>query len=119
VLKRDRENIFDVVYTPVPKTGETFDDTIMLEAREAFYEAVDALKKEKRIKATLELAIVGDIESFTISDEKDCEDWFVVSEVRKAREGDEVLASFEVLGKHFDVVRASGHKCPRCWRYTA
>jgi len=117
-LKGGMQSVFDVTYEPVPDAGEAFDDAVMLEAREAFFEAVDALKKDKRIKATLELAIVGDTSLFTIQEPKNLEDWFVVSEVRDG-EADDALAHFEVAGKRFAVTHASGHKCPRCWRYTA
>ncbi len=118
VLRGDAEDIFDMSYAPIPSIEAPFDDALLLEAREKFYEIVDGLKKEKRIKATLELEIVGDCTRFGLDEAKDLEDWFVVSACKDASET-EKLASFEAGDLRFDVHRASGHKCPRCWRYAA
>ena len=118
VFKEDMESVFDLFYTPVPDVAESFDDALLLEAREKFSEAIDALKKEKIIKATLELEIAGERSFFPIEDDKDLEDWFVVSAVKDNSEG-EALAAFEVEGKRFSVHKATAYKCPRCWRYSA
>ncbi len=118
VFKGEMESVFDLEYTEVPEVTESFDDTLMLAAREAMYEEVDRLKKEKIIKNTLELEIAGDVDAFTITDPKDLEDWFVVSGVARACAGEE-LGSFKVEGKHFTLHRATHAKCPRCWRYTS
>ncbi len=118
VFKGKMESIFDLVYEAVPEAGESFDDTLLTEAREKFSEAIDSLKKEKVIKATLELEIAGERSLFPIANDKDLEDWFVVSAVKAQSDGEQV-ASFEVDGKPFTVHKATAHKCPRCWRYTA
>jgi isoleucyl-tRNA synthetase len=118
VFKGDLESVFDLEYTPVPDVAESFDDALMLAAREALSEEVDRLKKEKIIKSTLELEIAGDVAAFTISDTKDLEDWFVVSGVLNASVGEE-LGSFKVEENTYTLHRATAHKCPRCWRYTA
>ncbi len=118
VLKRDRKNVFDLLYEPLPEIDGGFDDAVLIGAREAFFEEVDRLKKEKIIKSTLELVIAGDIKSFAIGDIKDLEDWFVVSGVTEASDGEEVGA-FTVEDRRFILHRATAHKCPRCWRYTA
>jgi isoleucyl-tRNA synthetase len=118
IFKGEMESVFDLVYEPLPKVAESFDDTLLLEAREKFSEAIDSLKKEKVIKATLELEIAGDRTLFPLFSQKDLEDWFVVSAVKEKSEG-ERLASFEVAGKTFTVHKATAAKCPRCWRYTA
>jgi len=118
VFKGEMTTVFDLEYTEVPEVAETFDDAMMLSAREAMSEEIDRLKKEKIIKSTLELEIAGDIEAFTISDSKDLEDWFVVSGVAQAAIGEE-LGRFSVEDKHFTLHRAAHAKCPRCWRYTA
>jgi len=112
------ENIFDLVYDAVPEVAESFDDAILIEAREKFSEAIDSLKKEKIIKATLELEIAGERELLPISEDKDLEDWFVVSAVKAESRGEQ-LASFEVSGKTFTVHKATASKCPRCWRFTS
>jgi len=118
ILKEGMESIFDLTYERVPDLKGGFDDAPMLAAREAFYEEVDRLKKEKTIKSTLELEIAGEVGYFTITHAKDLEDWFVVSAVKEDSEG-ERLAHFEVEGRVFGIHRATAHKCPRCWRYTA
>jgi len=118
LFKDGMENVFDLVYVPVPAIESSFDDSILLEARVKFSEAVDKLKKEKLMKSTLEVEIVGDMSLFTINDSKDLEDWFVVSAM-KASSDTEQVASFELEGKTFTVHKASDGKCPRCWRFTS
>ena len=46
------------------------------------------------------------------------EDWFVVSAVKAASEG-EKLASFEVGGKTYAIHKATACKCPRCWKFVS
>ncbi len=118
IFKGEMENVFDLLYTPVPDVAASFDDTLLIEAREKFSEAIDSLKKEKVIKATLELEIAGETDILPIADAKDLEDWFVVSAMKKSSKG-ETLASFEVDGKTFTVHKALASKCPRCWRFTS
>jgi len=118
LFKSDMENIFDLTYVLVPNVEAPFDDALLLEAREKFSEAIDSLKKDKTIKATLELEIVGDLSILAIEDSKDLEDWFVVSAMKTSSSSEE-LASFKVDGKTFTVHKASKAKCPRCWRFTS
>jgi len=118
LFKSDMENIFDLTYVAVPNVEAPFDDTLLLEAREKFSEAIDSLKKDKTIKATLELEIVGDLSILAIENSKDLEDWFVVSAMKTSSSSEE-LASFKVDGKTFTVHKASQAKCPRCWRFTS
>ena len=118
IFKGEIESIFDLVYKAVPEVSEGFDDGSLTALREAFYEEVDRLKKEKLIKSTLELEIAGEVEDFAISDGKDLEDWFVVSAVKPLSNGEE-LTRFGAGGKIFTVHKATAHKCPRCWRFTA
>ncbi|CAA6806425.1 MAG: Isoleucyl-tRNA synthetase (EC [uncultured Sulfurovum sp.] len=118
IFKGDMESVFDLVYEPVPEVAASFDDTLLREGRVKFSEAIDKLKKEKLIKATLELEIAGDVSIFPITEAKDLEDWFMVSALQDSCEGEQV-ASFEVDGKTFTVHKATGVKCPRCWRYTS
>jgi isoleucyl-tRNA synthetase len=118
LFKEGMENVFDLVYTEVPDVAASFDDAILIEAREKFSEAIDSLKKEKIIKATLELEIAGDLSLLPITESKDLEDWFVVSAMKTSSDSEQ-LASFEVEGKTFTVHKASAAKCPRCWRFTS
>jgi len=118
LFKDEMENVFDLVYVEVPEVASSFDDTVLLDARVKFSEAVDKLKKEKLMKSTLEVEIAGDMSIFAINDSKDLEDWFVVSAMKASSEGEQV-ASFEVEGKIFTVHKATASKCPRCWRFTS
>ncbi len=117
-FKGEMQSVFDLVYSAVPEVEASFDDTLLIEARQNFSEAIDSLKKEKVIKATLELEIVGDCSLFPIEESKELEDWFVVSAIKSSSEGEQV-ASFEVEGETFTVHKATAYKCPRCWRFTA
>ena len=118
ILKGDMETIFDLVYEEVPEVAPSFEDALLLEARVRFSEGVDRLKKEKLMKSTLEVEIVGDVSKFAITDSKDLEDWFVVSAVKSSSTTKQV-GSFELDGATFTVHKASQAKCPRCWRYTS
>lgn len=116
IFKGNMQNVFDLVYEALPDVGTSFDESEMIAVREAFYEEVDRLKKEKIIKSTLELELVG--KDFALSDERDLEDWFVVSSVKSSSQR-EKIAGFDVAQKHFDIHRATGHKCPRCWKFAS
>ncbi len=116
ILKGEMESIFDLVYEPLPLVDRTFDIVALMEIREGFYEAIDKLKKEKVIKATLEVELVGDIGGF--SSTKDMEDWFVVSAVQPHSDG-EKIAIFEVVDKTYTIHKATAKKCPRCWKFVS
>ncbi len=118
IFKKDIEDIFDLEYKELPEVVSQINDELLLKARENFFEAIDQLRKDKVVKATLELAIVGDNSIFGLSNQKDLEDWFGVSEIADSSEN-EPIAEFSVDNKSYKIVRASGYKCPRCWRYTA
>ncbi|WP_456453264.1 class I tRNA ligase family protein, partial [Hydrogenimonas sp.] len=117
-IKGEAKDVFDLVYEPLPEVRSDMDEAYMLAAREAFFEIVDRLKKEGVIKQTLELGLVTTSEKLQTLSAKDAEDWFVVSEI-VAQSDAEALGEFEVEGDRFVIVRASGHKCPRCWRFAA
>ncbi|MCH9813566.1 MAG: isoleucine--tRNA ligase [Epsilonproteobacteria bacterium] len=115
VIKDDAEDVFDLLYTPLESTAIEFDETHMMEAREKFFEIVDGLKKEKKIKATLELSIQTDSAVVAALDNTDAEDWFTVSEVSDLTE-QEAIATFDVTGSVFKIALANKAKCPRCWK---
>jgi len=112
------KNVFDLVYEELPVVESSFNDKLLIEARGKFSESIDKLKKEKLVKSTLELEIIGDASLFDINNRQDLEDWFVVSAIKEASE-QEKLGSFEVDGKTFTVHRAEKSKCPRCWKFTS
>jgi len=118
ILKGDMKDVFDLVYEELPVVNNSFNDTILIEGREKFAEAIDRLKKEKLIKSTLEVEIAGDITVFPIRNSKDLEDWFIVSALKTNCSGEEV-ASFKLEDKLFTIHKASKAKCPRCWRYAS
>ena len=118
IFKRDLEDVFDLEYKPLPEVESSLNSELLIKARESFFEGIDKLKKDKVIKTTLELAIVGDSAKFGIDSAKDLEDWFGVSEFVNSSDA-EALASFSVDGVEYKITKASGAKCPRCWRFTS
>jgi isoleucyl-tRNA synthetase len=124
LFKEGMKNVFDLKYKPLqtvvdapPKILTPKIVDVLTDARNYFSEAIDSLKKEKIIKATLEVELAGDMTLFELQS-KDLEEWFMVSAFKSSSE-DEVLASFEVEGKIFTAHKASAAKCPRCWRFTS
>ena len=123
IFKSDMKNVFDLVYEELPyheieASPIEAGVTNLLVIREAFYEAIDKLKKDKTIKSTLELELVGELPAQRIINAKDLEDLFVVSAIKTSSEAEQV-ATFEVEGKTFTVHKATASKCPRCWRFTS
>ncbi len=118
VLKRDREDFTDLIYTPIPPVKSDLNEKYLIEAREKFFEIVDTLKKEKKIKSTLELVI----STYSLEVAKlgcvDREDWFTVSKIIDKDE-ENPLGVFEVEGDKFEIYYSNKHKCPRCWKYKA
>ncbi len=115
VLKDGSDDLFDLLYQPLSQTDSTINDPYIKEARERFFEIVDELKKEKKIKSTLELCIKSDSKEFLTLCETDREDWFTVSAFGKDVEG-EKLSEFQVEDDQFVVLLSKKAKCPRCWK---
>ncbi|WP_294966603.1 isoleucine--tRNA ligase [Sulfurimonas sp.] len=118
IIKGDAESIFDMTYEEIQTGESTFNAEYMTKAREGFATVVDALKKEKIIKNTLELVISTDSKVALDIDSTDAEDWFAVSAVSDSVDGEE-LGSFKVEDDTFTIKKATAHKCPRCWKYQA
>jgi isoleucyl-tRNA synthetase len=116
IVKGDAKDIFDFIYTPLPSVEVNFDEAMMLEARQKFSEIVDLLKKEKKIKATLELVIYSSSEFISNMDRTEAEDWFLVSKVLRHSE-ENTLGTFSVGDDIFEVYNADKVKCPRCWKF--
>ncbi len=116
VVKEDAADIFDFVYTPLAKTENPVDETV-LEIRRRFFEIVDRLKKEKIIKDTLELAIETNYNALL---KEEMDDFFVVSMITDSIDG-ETLDEFHISDEQFviKIKRSPLYKCPRCWRYLA
>jgi isoleucyl-tRNA synthetase len=118
VLKGECTDIFDFVATAIPEVTSDLDAEYLKSVRDAFSTEVDALKKEGKIKATLELSLITEAAKISALNETDAEDWFVVSGVKK-ESSQEAVASFSVADEHFSIVMAAGAKCPRCWKYNS
>jgi isoleucyl-tRNA synthetase len=120
VIKDDEvKDIFDYQkfkLSSIENLNNDFDEELMINARNGFFEAIDSLKKDKSIKSTLELVIYCDSEFVQKLDDVEAEDWFIVSKVVSQKEANP-LASFTVDGNNFEVYRSSKEKCPRCWKY--
>jgi isoleucyl-tRNA synthetase len=116
VVKDEMTTIFDFTYKNIDSYAVVFDGAFMLKARDAFFEIVDGLKKEKKIKSTLELVITTESKTALSLEAIELEDWFVVSGVNMQDIKDK-LGSFEVEGDTFVIGTASQAKCPRCWKF--
>lgn len=115
VIKEGAEDVFDLTYQPLPEVSTDFDASYFKEAREKFFEAIDALKKEKKIKSTLELTIQTTSTKIDTLEAVDAEDWFTVSSIVKKAEG-EAIASFTVADDSYKIYLGTEAKCPRCWK---
>jgi isoleucyl-tRNA synthetase len=117
-IKGEAKNIFDFDFYELPSVDFDLDLNDLSEVKELFSEEIDRLKKEKLIKATLELDLVARGFDWKLSSLRDVEDWFVVSGIKEESEGEQ-LGSFEFKGISFVIKRATKHKCPRCWKFVS
>lgn len=118
IIKKDITDVFDVSYEALEKVEVEFDSKYMIEAREKFFEKIDVMKKEKIIKSTLELDLVTTSKILLEMDSTDVEDWFTCSAIVQSSKSEE-MGSFTLGEDEFKIVKASSHKCPRCWKYKA
>jgi len=119
ILKDGCDDIFDYKKVVLPEVKSDVDEVLLFSAKEKFSEIKDALSKEKVIKSTLELMIYTNCEEILALDEVESSDWFLVSSVTKDKQNSDILGSFQIDGKEFEVYKATAHKCPRCWKFTA
>ena len=119
IIKGGAKDIFDFTRYDLPEVKSFINDELFVEAKEKFSEIKDALSKEKIIKSTLELEIVTTNKEFLALDEVESSDWFLVSKVSNTTSNEKELGSFKIEDSEFKVFKASGHKCPRCWKYTS
>ncbi|MEA3373925.1 MAG: isoleucine--tRNA ligase [Campylobacterota bacterium] len=118
VITGGASDIFDLHYQSIDVVASIFNEPYLTKAREGFSEIVDALKKEKTIKSTLELVISTKSAVLRALDQVEAEDWFVVSGISSDDVAEE-LGRFEVDGDIFIIGPASKAKCPRCWKFHA
>jgi isoleucyl-tRNA synthetase len=115
-IKGDAKDIYDYEKYTLPTVESTFNAEFLVEAKMKFNESIEALKKDKKIKSTLELIIATDSNEVLNLDPTIAEDWFIVSKVSNEFK-DGAIETFEVDGQTFEVHMASDAKCPRCWKF--
>lgn len=111
---KEGDDVFDIVYKPLPKFKETsidFEELLVL--RSLFLEQIDALKKDSKLKSTLEVDLVLPKDEVVFSD---LNAWLMVSAVQKQSDTEE-LARFNFKDKVYTIHKAKSHKCPRCWQF--
>lgn len=118
IIKDGKSDVFDLVYEPI-KFDSVIDDTLLRESKEKFNEIIDNLKKDKLIKATLELEIQTSSDSILALDKDEVADWYMVSNFGVFRVDSDILAEFVVDDHRFVVARSAKFKCPRCWKFSA
>ena len=119
IIKGDTKDIYDFEKFDLPEVKSDINDELFIEAKEKFSEIKDALSKEKLIKSTLELEIFTNSKEFLSLDEVEASDWFLVSKLSNSSSNSELVGSFKLEENEFKVFKASGHKCPRCWKFTS
>lgn len=118
IIKGKAKDVFDIVWEDnFEFEFKPLNDELLLAAREKFLEQIDALKKDKVIKSTLELCLQTTANELLSHDLADIEDWFMVSEIKSLESASESIASFSVAGQDFKILKSSLHKCPRCWKF--
>ena len=118
IIKEDKEDVFDLIHKPIEFDDFLEFDEILIKSREKFFELIDALKKDKIIKSTLELVLQTSSNEILSNDILGVADWFMVSDV-DTLQSEESLAEFKINDEIFRLVKSSKHKCPRCWKFNA
>ena len=118
IIKEGKQDAFDLIYKPIEFDDFLEFDEILIKSREKFFELIDALKKDKIIKSTLELVLQTSSNEILSNDILGVADWFMVSDV-DTLQNEEALAEFKINDEIFRLVKSSKHKCPRCWKFNA
>lgn len=118
IIKEGKQDAFDLTYKQVEFDDFIEFDEILIKSREKFFELIDALKKDKIIKSTLELVLQTSSNEILSNDILGVADWFMVSDVDTLQSGP-ALAEFKINDEIFRLVKSSKHKCPRCWKFNA
>lgn len=118
IIKQNFNDAFDLEYSPInlefiDKTSE-----LLFESRDKFFELIDSLKKDKKIKSTLELDLQTTSDEILALDNIDVSDLYMVSHVCQIDDS-ESLCEFNINNELFRVVFSKKHKCPRCWKFSA
>nr|WP_314469373.1 isoleucine--tRNA ligase [uncultured Campylobacter sp.] len=117
IIKNGAADAFDLEYASLDFEFNV-DDELLVASREKFFELIDVLKKDKKIKSTLELVLQTSSNLILSEDINEISDWYMVSDVQSLDSSDS-LAEFDVGNDKFKLVLSTRHKCPRCWKFTA
>lgn len=117
IIKNGAADAFDLEYAPL-EFEFNVDDELLVASREKFFELIDVLKKDKKIKSTLELVLQTSSNLILSEDINEISDWYMVSDVQSL-DGSDSLAEFDVGNDKFKLALSTRHKCPRCWKFTA
>lgn len=117
IIKQDALDAFDLVYTPL-NFEFSVDDALLISSRTKFFELIDALKKDKKIKSTLELNLQTNADEILALNAIDISDFYMTSRVTSI-DDTKALDEFEIDGFKFKMVLNNEHKCPRCWKLNA
>lgn len=117
IIKNGAADAFDLEYAPLDFEFNV-DDELLVASREKFFELIDVLKKDKKIKSTLELVLQTSSNLILSEDINEISDWYMVSDVQSL-DGSDSLAEFDVGNDKFKLVLSMRHKCPRCWKFAA
>ncbi|MBE3609891.1 isoleucine--tRNA ligase [Campylobacter californiensis] len=117
IVKNGAIDAFDLIYSPL-EVEFSFEDELLFASREKLFEMIDVLKKDKKIKSTLELIMQTTSDKILGYDANEIADIYMVSAVEKFDDADS-LGEFEVGDEKFKITLSKAHKCPRCWKFSA
>ena len=118
IVRGDCEDIFDFEYVAIPKVESDFEESYMLEVKEKLNTIIDQLKKDKKIKNSLETVLYSDSKTVHKMEKVEVEDFLLISRIMKHDEN-EKFGSFKIGDDNFSVISAGKSKCPRCWKHRA
>ncbi|MDR0747572.1 MAG: isoleucine--tRNA ligase [Helicobacteraceae bacterium] len=113
LLKAEGGSIFDLTHRSLKPVGAAIDGRKLLALREAFFERVDALKKQGAIKNTLELGAIC-AEDFGLEGD-DLADWLTISFAQKGAKPLDAMIELEGVW----IVKSGFSRCPRCWKFVS
>ncbi|TLD95121.1 isoleucine--tRNA ligase [Helicobacter jaachi] len=115
-FKGDYKDIFDIPNITCAQhynLALSADFDYLLAIREQFTECLDNLKKQKKLKSSLEVTLYAP-KALPLLKE-----WLIISQVRadSINTTIEELARFSVNGEEFIITRAQEGRCERCWQF--
>ena len=117
IIKGGANDVFDLEFIPI-ELEFSVDDGLLIASREKFFELIDVLKKDKKIKSTLELNLQTSSNLILCENLEQISDWYMVSDVESLDDKPSIV-EFEIANDKFRLVMAKKYKCPRCWKFNA